>query len=124
MNFIFTNKLKRLAIALMSIGVIAIVYGFITDSHKAWVSLLHSNFYFLAIALASTFFLSVQYVAEVGWSVMIKRILMAIGMYLPWACAFMLLIFAIGNHSIYDWTHHYFYEEFIEGTTNPNPQYD
>ena len=110
MNYNFTQKNKIVCFVLIAIGVISIAASFITGSHQVWSNLLMSNFYFLAIALGATFFLSVQYVAEVGWSVVIKRVLEAMGQWLLFAMAIMLVIFLFGKHHLYHWTHEELYD--------------
>lgn len=123
MRYNFTKRNKTLAFILIGIGLISIVYGFISNPHRAWANLLLSNFYLMAIALAGTFFLAVQYVAQAGWAVGLKRVLQAMGMYLPFAGIFMLLIFLFGGHDLYHWTHESLYiEKLPDGT--PNPEYD
>jgi hypothetical protein len=117
MNYVVTKNNKMLTYILMGVGILSIVYGFATDSLRAWGSLLVGNFYVMAIALAGTFFLAVQYVAEVGWSVQIKRIMMAMGGYLPFAGAFLILIFLFGKHDLYFWTHSEYYDK-------ASPEYD
>ena len=107
-----TQKNKTSAIVLIAVGLLSIIYGFASGhAERAWANLLLSNFYLMAIALGAVFFLAVQYVAEVGWSAQVKRILMAMGTYLPFATVFMILIFLVGHHHIYDWTHHENYEK-------------
>ena len=91
-----TQKNKTSAIVLIAVGLLSIIYGFASGhTERAWANLLLSNFYLMAIALGAVFFLAVQYVAEVGWSAQVKRILMAMGTYLPFATVFMILIFLI-----------------------------
>lgn len=101
-----TKKNKLLAFILMGLGLASIGYGFATDSLREWANLLVSNFYLMAIALGSLFFLAVQYVAEVGWSAQLKRILMANSMYLIPSTIFLIIIFVFGHHDLYHWTHH------------------
>lgn len=107
-----TQRNKTISYTLIGIGLISIIYGFASGhTDRAWANLLLSNFYLMAIALGAVFFLAVQYVAEVGWSVQVKRVLMAMGTYVPFATVFMILIFVLGHHHLYDWTHHENYEE-------------
>ena len=58
-----TRNNKIIPIVMMAIGVVAVVVGFMTDSTRAWAALLHNDFYFTAIALASTFFIAFNYAA-------------------------------------------------------------
>ena len=117
MNYIFTQKNKTIAFVLMAIGLISIVASFMTHNHQAWSNLLQNTFYFMAISLAGTFFLAVQYAAEVGWSVVLKRILEAMGQFLPYAAVLMLLVFwgnyvaaHNGGHYLYHWLHAELYD--------------
>jgi len=117
MNYNFTQKNKTIAFVLMAIGMISVIASFVTHSHQAWSNLLHNTFYFMAIALAATFFLAVQYAAEVGWSVVLKRILEAMGQFLPFAAILMLIVFFgnyiaahNGGHYLYHWLHEELYD--------------
>lgn len=106
MRYIFTKNNKTLSFVLMAIGLFSVIYGFVTNAERTWSSLLLGNHYFLAIALGALFFLAVQYAAEVGWSVVIKRILMGMSTYMWIPALVMLLIFAFGgHHHLYHWTH-------------------
>ena len=117
-NYEITKRNRMIAYVLMAVGVISIGYGFAQgDATRSWASLLLGNFYFMGIALAALFFTAVQYVAEVSWSTGIKRVMMAISMHLPFAVIVTILIFLLGGHSIYDWTHHQYYDP-------ASPEYD
>src|SRR5688572_18383079 len=117
MNYNFTQKNKTIAFVLMAVGVVSVAASFLTHNHQAWSNLLHNTFYFMAIALAGTFFLAVQYAAEVGWSVVVKRILEAMGQFLPVAAVLMLVVFFgnyiaahNGGHYLYHWLHAELYD--------------
>jgi hypothetical protein len=124
MRYILTKNNKTLSAVLMAVGAAAIAYGLFTDTHRTWPSLLLGCFFILAMALAGTFFLAVQYVAEVGWTAALLRILQAFGTYIPYAGVFMILIFIFGHHDIYHWTHEHLYERFLEDGKTPNPEFD
>ena len=113
----FTSRNKMIAIVMMVIGVVAIIAQFATHHEQTWANLLWSNFIFMGMALGATFFLAIQYVAEVGWSAVIKRPLEAMGQSLPVAGIIMIVILAFGGRSLYHWME--------EGITDPNaPNYD
>ncbi len=102
---------------LMAIGLAAITYGFTTNPHRMWANLLVDNFYFMAISLCGTFFVAANYLAQAGWSAVIKRVPEAMGQFLPFAGVFMIIIFFAGGHDLYHWTHKELY--------NPaSPEYD
>jgi len=105
------------AMVMMAIGLISIIAQFVTHHEQTWANLLWNNFIFLALALGATFFLAVQYVAEVGWSAVVKRPLEAMGQSLPIAGGIMVLIILFGGHHLYHW--------MDDGITDPSsPNYD
>ena len=95
---------------MIAIGIVAIIVGFMTDKTRAWASLLHNNFFFMAISLAGTFFMAFNYVAQSGWSVAIKRVPEAMGGFLKYGMIGLILIFIFGHHDLYYWTHHEYYD--------------
>ena len=102
---------------MMAIGVIAIVMGFMSDKTRTWAALLQNNFYFTAMALGGTFFVAFQYVAQAGWAVGIKRVPEAMGGFLKYGMSAMILIFILGHHDLYHWTHAELYDK-------ASPEYD
>ena len=112
-----TRNNKLITMIMMAIGAVAIVMGFMTDHTRAWAVLLQNNFYFTAIALCGTFFMAVNYVAQAGWAVGIKRVPEAMGGFLKYGMLGMILIFAFGHHDLYHWTHT---ELYVKG----GPEYD
>lgn len=105
-----TRNNKLIPMIMMVIGVIAIVMGFMTDKTRAWAVLLQNNFYFTAMALCGTFFVAVNYVAQAGWAVSIKRVPEAMMGFLKFGMLGMILIFTFGHHDLYHWTHSYLYD--------------
>lgn len=110
MEYTFPSRLKIATFALMAIGVIALISGYVTDQTdhhtRFWANLLVNGFFFLAIGLGALFFLALQYAAEVAWSVMIKRILEAISGFIPVGGIVMIIVFAAGSmhmHHLYHW---------------------
>lgn len=105
-NYTFSSKTKNLSIALMVIGLLSIVGGFLADSHRAWPTLLHNSFFFMAIGLGALFFLAVQYAAEVGWSAAVKRPIEAVSSVLPYGAAIfgvVVILSALHINHIYHW---------------------
>ena len=103
-KFSFPSKLSISAFALIAIGVIAFVWGFISNPDQAWANLLLNNFYFVSLAVGASFFLSLQYIAQAGWSSGFKRVSEAVVAYLPvGGILFLVLIFGLGH--IYHWAH-------------------
>jgi hypothetical protein len=55
------------------------IHALHAKAQRPWSSLLVAAIFFLGACLLSVFFLALQYVAEVGWSAILKRVFMAIG---------------------------------------------
>ncbi len=99
-----SSKFKNAAFALIGIGIIAFVFGFIKHPDRAWTNLLINNYYFLALAIGATFFMALQYITQSGWSSGFVRIPYAISNFFPILLILMIpLLFGI--HSIYHWSH-------------------
>jgi len=117
LNYTFTNKTRNFTFALMAIGVITIIAGFAQpapdgvnpDDYKhmrIWANLLVNGYFFMGIGLLATFFMALQYAAEVAWSVAVKRVYEAVSCYLPVGAAIMFLILLAGQlhlHHLYIW---------------------
>ena len=116
LNYTFTNKTRNFTFTLMAIGLITIVVGFIhtpkeldvnIDQHtRIWANLLVNGYFFLGIGLLATFFMALQYAAEVAWSVAVKRVYEAVSCYLPVGATIMFLILLAGQlhlHHLYQW---------------------
>src|SRR5690242_11157549 len=99
-----TKNNRLIPMVMMAIGVIAIVVGFMKDPTRTWASLLHNNFYFTALSLSAVFFIAVNYLAQSGWSVAVKRVSEAMAGFLKYGAAGMILIFFLGHNELYSWT--------------------
>ncbi len=98
----------------MGLGVIALVYGALNQQisgTRFWASILLEGLFFTFISIGASFFMALQYVAQAGWSVVVKRMYEALSTFLPFG---LLAIFAvliasvIGGHNdssdiIYKW---------------------
>ena len=106
--FTINKKAKNLSMALMAIGLIALIFGFITNTHGTWPALLFNTYFYLGISVFAVFFVAMQYVAEAGWSIVLKRVPEAIMAALPIFSVIMLFIMVASimhwNH-IYHWLH-------------------
>ena len=106
--FTIDKKAKNLSLALIAIGFISLIFGFVSNPHGAWPSLLFNTYFYLGIAVFAVFFVALQYVAEAGWSIVLKRVPEAIMGALPLFSLIMLFIMVAAimhwNH-IYHWLH-------------------
>lgn len=110
-KFELNQNNKVIPLVMIAVGIAAVVVGFISDPTRAWASLLISNFYFNAIALAGTFFVALQMIAQSGWSVGLIRVPEAMGGFMKYGMVGMILIFIFGHHDIYHWTHASLYDK-------------
>lgn len=85
--------------------------------NRLFANLWLNNVYFTGIAVIGLFFTAVQYVGYAGWSVLVKRILEALTYYLPIGGIIMLVVFLLGKHELFHWTHEGLY---VKG----GPEYD
>lgn len=106
--FTIDKKAKNISVTLMVIGLVALIVGLISNPHNTWPALLFNTYFYLGISVFAVFFVALQYVAEAGWSVVIKRVPEAIMGALPVFSAIMLFIIIAAimhwNH-IYHWLH-------------------
>lgn len=122
-NYTFSSKTKTITMALMAIGLISMIIGYMSDDEhhtRFWANLLVNGYFYMGIGLLATFFMAIQYVAEVAWSVAVKRVFEAISSYLPVGAVVILIVLAAGQfhaHHLYHW--------MDPETINPeSPEYD
>lgn len=110
LHFELPAKTKTWAFSLMGFGALASILGWITDSSEHhqywWAILLICSFFFFAIALGALFFYTVQYAAEVAWTVQFKRVFEAMFAYIPIGFVSVALVLLVGQfhgHHLYHW---------------------
>jgi hypothetical protein len=115
-KFTVTKRYNNLAIALMVIGLLAIIGLFVThgaksDVHKQarfWASLLQNSVFFLLIVNVAMFFICATTLAWGGWQMSFRRVSEAISVCVPvigTICGIILLVICFGgNHELYHWT--------------------
>lgn len=77
---------------------------------RIWANIWVNAVYFTGIAVTGMFFMSYNYLAEAGWSVVFKRIPEAMPAFLPVTGVIMLITFFLGGHDLFHWTHEGLYE--------------
>ena len=131
LDYTFTQRSKTLTYILMGVGLLAFVLGFITDTapegvaaedyhhNRFWANFLINSFFFMAIGLAATFFMAMQYAAEASWATVLKRVFEAVSTFLPVGAILLAIVFLMGTlgvHHLYHWmdpevidpnSHHY-----------------
>ncbi len=113
--YTFSSKAKTTTYVLMGLGLIAIVFGLLNgdiSSTRFWANFLLEGAFFTFISLGAIFFMSLQYVAMAGWSVVVKRVYEAVGRFLPFGLItiFLVLIVSVirsktSNDIVYHWMH-------------------
>lgn len=78
---------------------------------RLWANIWLNNVFFAGIALVGVLFFAIQYAAQAGWSVGIKRIPLAFGAWIPVAFVLMIITFFVAGHDLFHWTHHDLYVE-------------
>ena len=73
---------------------------------KIWSNLLVAGYYFTMISLCALFWYAIQYAANAGWSVTIKRVPEAMLTFIPIAFVFVLIALIFGKDNIYHWAHY------------------
>jgi len=94
-KYTFTSRTKNISIGLMAIGIITLIGGYIADDEhhtRFWANLLVNSYFFMGIGLLATFFMAIQYVSEVAWSVAVKRVYEAVSSYLPVGAVILFLV--------------------------------
>ena len=99
-----SRKFSYLATALMAVGVITFVAGFIINPDKTWANLLVNNYYFLTLAIGATFFGALQYITQSGWSAGFIRVPQAMGNFIP-VIAVLMIPILFGLHHFYHWSY-------------------
>jgi hypothetical protein len=102
-QFTFKPVLRYLAYALIAIGLITIIAGFIFSPERTYANILLNNFYFLSLGIGGAFFLALQYITQSGWSAAFKRIPESMSMFIPIGGIIMILLVIFGAGTLYPW---------------------
>ena len=132
-RFEFTAKTKKNLVIFIIVGLVLAAVGVVlmnTGGHhgaeaghgteegghgfhwikRLFVNLWINNVFFAGISIIGVTFVAIQYAAQAGWSVGVKRIAMSFGSWLPIAGVLMLVSFLVFGHDIFHWTHHTLYD--------------
>jgi len=105
-QFSFPVKLKNLSFALIAIGLLAIITGFVVyhdHPERVWANLLISSTFFLGLSIGAGFFLAAHYVAYGGWHIVLKRVPEAVTRLTPFFGLILLAVIIIGGPYIYEY---------------------
>lgn len=84
--------------------------------HPIWMKRLFStlwmnNVFFAGMGIIGLFFVAIQYAAQAGWSVGVKRIGIAMGTWIPIAGVLMLALYFVTKQDVFHWSHSSLYHE-------------
>lgn len=105
-------RAKKFSFIMLGLGLLLTILGIVFDhgdhlGNRVWSNVLINGFYFMGAALGATFFMAMQYCAEVSWSVVLKRVFEAVSSFLPIGIGILFLVFIAGAffhwHHIYHW---------------------
>jgi len=68
-------------------------------------SLWINNMMFIGLGVIGVVFFAIQYASQSAWSTPFIRIPMALGHWLPYALVMVVVVFWIGRHDLFHWTH-------------------
>ena len=135
-RFVFTGSAKKSILITGAVGIVLLILGIVTVSsgghgehgeaaaagHHAfhWTQRLFANLwinnvYFTGLGIIGLFFVAIQYAAQAGWSVGVKRIGLAMAHWVPIAGVLMIVTWFVTNHDLFHWTHHDLYDSSSEG---------
>lgn len=83
-------------------------------SNKPWAALYTAALYFMGIALGALLFLSIQYAAQAGWSIILFRIIETITTFFPYSVLFILIILilnCVGIINMFHWMDNLLYNK-------------
>ncbi|MBL8171249.1 MAG: NarK/NasA family nitrate transporter [Acidobacteria bacterium] len=95
---------QKVLAGLLLISAVGALAGLLFNPQRFWPSLLLHSFFFLSLALGALVFVAIQFLANAGWSVALRRVPEAMMGYLPVGAIMLLLVF-FGRHTLYEWTH-------------------
>jgi len=103
----FIEKLRRIAFALIAVGVLGLGATFALDGQqRAVADYLVGFWYFAGISITMLFFSALQFLTRSGWSAGIRRIAENFAGMVPFLIVFLIPIILnmMGPSSIYEWT--------------------
>jgi hypothetical protein len=78
---------------------------------RLYATLWMNNIYFAGLGIIGLFFIAIQYAAQAGWSVGVKRVGLAFGNWIPIAGILTLVLWFVVKHDVFHWTHASLYDE-------------
>ncbi|MFM9945423.1 MAG: quinol:cytochrome C oxidoreductase [Bacteroidia bacterium] len=73
---------------------------------RFWANMLVNSYYFLLFAVGGLFFVALNYVANAGWAVMVKRVAEAMSGFIPIGLILLMITLYFGGKELYHWVHY------------------
>src|SRR5829696_4407425 len=99
------NRLPLIGAVLAVLGAVGCAILGPANPKQFYFSWLVSFLFFLSLALGALFFVLIQYAAQGGWGIVLRRIGETIFATLP-AMAALFVPLLLGMHDLYEWSHH------------------
>ncbi|UOE47439.1 chloride channel protein [Mucilaginibacter sp. SMC90] len=134
-QFEFKGKARNWSIALIGVGILGVLYGFLSGhAERTFSNLLLNAYYLVCLCLCGVCITAIAYVSQAAWATAILRITQALGRALPVAGLILFLVVCSGlyfthagqNDDGAQTTLSYLYKGWnLEGVTIPgNPNYN
>src|SRR5918992_3495323 len=98
------NRIPVISASAALLGAIACAVLGASNPKQFFFSWLVSFLFFLSLALGGLFFVLIQYAAQGGWGIVLRRIGETIFATIPVMAALSLPV-VLGLHDLYEWTH-------------------
>ncbi len=102
-SFQISTRARAVAVFMLVLGLVAAIYGVITNPERAWPNLLVDGFYITSLGASAMFFLAAQRATGARWSASLRRIPEAFMPILPVAFVLMMALF-FGRQVLYSWS--------------------
>lgn len=74
---------------------------------RIWTNLMMNSYWFLIISVCALFFVGLQYIANAGWAIAIKRVPEAIATLIPYFLGVLVVVLFFGKNEIYHWAQYF-----------------
>ena len=99
------NRIPVIAAVIALLGGVACAILGMSNPKQFYFSWLVSFLFFLSLGVGALFFVLIQYAAQAGWGIVVRRVGETIFMTLPVMAALFVPVL-LGLHDLYEWTHH------------------
>jgi len=73
---------------------------------RFWANMLVNSYYFLLFGVGALFFVALNYLANAGWSTLIKRVAEGISSFIPIGLLILMIVLIFGKGDLYHWVNY------------------